>query len=50
MAFKRFFDGTSRYPKFKKKGQVTFYIGNDQLNVSGNRSKLPKLNAIKIMK
>ncbi len=49
MAFKRFFDGTCRYPKFKKKGQRdSFYIGNDQLNVSGNRLKLPKLNAIKM--
>jgi len=48
-AFKRFFEGTCRYPKFKKKGhQNSFYVGNDQLKVSGNRLKLPKLDAIKM--
>ena len=48
-AFKRFFEGTSRYPKFKKKGhRDSFYVGNDQLKVSGNRLKIPKLDAIKM--
>jgi putative transposase len=49
MAFKRFFDGTSRYPKFKKKGhRDSFYVGNDQLKVNGNRLKIPKICPIKM--
>jgi putative transposase len=48
-AFKRFFEGTSRYPKFKKKGhRDSFYVGNDQLKVNGNRLKLPKLSPLKM--
>ncbi|RKZ75216.1 MAG: transposase [Candidatus Parabeggiatoa sp. nov. 1] len=48
-AFNRFFNGTSSYPKFKKKGHHdSFYIGNDQFNVKGNRLKIPKLGAIKM--
>ena len=48
-AFKRFFDGKSRYPQFKKKGhRDSFYIGNDQFSVNGNRLKIPKLGAIKM--
>jgi putative transposase len=48
-AFKRFFEGTSRYPKFKKKGhRDSFYVGNDQLKVNGNRLKLPKLSPVKM--
>ncbi len=41
-AFNRFFNGTSSYPKFKKKGHHdSFYVGNDQFNVKGNRLKIP---------
>jgi putative transposase len=48
-AFQRFFEGKSRYPKFKKKGhRDSFYVGNDQIKVNGNRLKLPKLSAIKM--
>jgi len=47
-AFNRFFNGTSSYPQFKKKGHHdSFYIGNDQFKVSGSRLKIPKLSAIK---
>jgi putative transposase len=48
-AFKRFFEGTSRYPKFKKKGhRDSFYVGNDQFKVNGNHLKIPKLGLIKM--
>jgi putative transposase len=49
MAFKSFFEGTSRYPKKKKKGHCdSFYVGNDQLKVNGNRLKIPKIGPIKM--
>jgi putative transposase len=48
-AFLRFFEGTSRYPKFKKKGhRDSFYVGNDQFKVNGNHLKIPKLGSIKM--
>ncbi len=48
-AFNRFFDGISKYPQFKKKGHHdSFYVGNDQLKVSHNYLKLPKLGWIKM--
>ncbi|HDN27816.1 MAG TPA: transposase, partial [Thioploca sp.] len=46
-AFKRFFNGQSKYPKFKKKGQHdSFYLSNDQFKVAGNRFRIPKLGWI----
>ena len=48
-AFNRFFQGSSRYPQFKKKGHHdSFYIGNDQIQLDGKRIKLPKLGWIKM--
>jgi len=48
-AFHRFFQGTSRYPQFKKKGHHdSFYIGNDHIKLDGKRIKLPKLGWVKM--
>ncbi len=48
-AFNRFFQGSCRYPQFKKKGHHdSFYIGNDQIQLDGKRIKLPKLGWIKM--
>jgi putative transposase len=48
-AFRRFFDGTSRYPKFKKKGvHDRFYIGNDHIKLDGKHLKLPKLGWVRM--
>jgi putative transposase len=39
-----------RYPKFKKKGKSidSFYIGGDQIQVEGNRVKIPNLGWVKM--
>jgi putative transposase len=48
-AFKRFFKGQSRYPRFKKKGvRNSFYLSNDQFKVAENRLKIPKLGWVKL--
>lgn len=48
-AFNRFFNKTSRYPKFKKKGvNDSFYIGNDHIQVERDKIKLPKLGWVKM--
>jgi len=45
----RFFQGTSHYPQFKKKGiHDSFYIGNDQIKIEGKQIKLPKLGWIRM--
>lgn len=48
-AFKRFFKGLGKYPRFKKKGQHdSFYLSNDQFKVAGNEIKIPKLGWVKL--
>jgi len=48
-AFNRFFQGTSRYPQFKKRGHHDrFYIGNDSIKLEGQRVKFPKLGWIRM--
>jgi putative transposase len=45
--FTRFFNKTSAYPTFKKKGRHdSFYIGGDQLKVKGKYVHIPKLGKI----
>ena len=45
----RFFQGTSHYPQFKKKGiHDSFYIGNDHIKLDGKRIKLPKLGWVRM--
>ncbi|MDY7016878.1 MAG: RNA-guided endonuclease TnpB family protein [Nitrospirota bacterium] len=44
VAFKNFFSGRARYPKFRKKGiHERFAITNDQFRIEGSRIKIPKL-------
>ncbi|MEN8215918.1 MAG: RNA-guided endonuclease TnpB family protein [Pseudomonadota bacterium] len=48
-AFNRFFQGTSRYPKFKKRGHHdSFYIANDHIKLDGKQIKLPKLGWLRM--
>jgi len=48
-AFKRFFNGQSQYPKFKKKGERdSFYLSNDQFKVFENQVRIPKLGWVKL--
>ncbi|RKZ48450.1 MAG: transposase [Candidatus Parabeggiatoa sp. nov. 2] len=48
-AFKRFFKGLGKYPKFKKKGMHdSFYLSNDQFKVASNEIKIPKLGWVKL--
>ena len=48
-AFRNFFNGTGRYPKFKKKGQRdSFKLSNDQVKVQGNYINIPKLGWVRM--
>jgi putative transposase len=48
-AFKNFFKGLAKYPKFKKKGQHdSFYLANDQFRVQGKQINIPKLGWVKM--
>jgi putative transposase len=48
-AFNRFFQGSSRYPQFKKKGHFdSFYIGSDHIKLDGKSIRLPKLGWIRM--
>ncbi len=48
-AFNRFFSGTCRYPKRKKKGvHDSFYVGNDHIKLDGKHIKLPKLGWVRM--
>lgn len=49
-AFSRFFNKTSKYPKFKKKGKSkdSFYLSNEAFQLSGNYIKIPKLGWVKL--
>ena len=45
-AFKRFFKGVSKHPKFKKKGRsrASFFLDNPRIKVSGRYLKVPRLD------
>jgi putative transposase len=48
-AFNRFFQGSSRYPQFKKRGQHdSFYVGNDHIKLDVKHIKLPKLGWVRM--
>jgi putative transposase len=49
-AMDRFFTGTARYPKFKKKykSKDSFYISNDVFTVQGKYIRIPKLGLVKM--
>ena len=48
-AFKKFFKKTSRYPKFKKKGQRdSFYVDNLKFKLNGKSIKIPKLGWVRM--
>ncbi|MBQ7262862.1 MAG: transposase [Synergistaceae bacterium] len=48
-AFKNFFAGRARYPKFRRKGvHDRFSISNDQFEVSGRRIRIPCLGWVRM--
>jgi putative transposase len=48
-AFKNFFAGRARYPKFRKKGvHDRFTITNDQFSVDGSRIRIPNLGWVRM--
>lgn len=48
-AFQGFFDNRTRRPKFKKKGiRDSFYIGGDQIQIVGNKVKIPNLGWVRL--
>ncbi len=48
-AFKNFFAGRTRYPKFRKKGQHDrFSLTNDQFDVDGSRLRIPNLGWVRM--
>jgi len=48
-AFQGFFSKRTRYPRFKKKGiHDSFYIGGDQLKVTGKKVKIPNLGWVRL--
>ena len=49
-AFKRFFGGDAKYPKFKKKGKCrdAFYVANDKFHVEGDVITLPRVGKVKM--
>ncbi len=48
-AFKGFFKKTSRYPKFKKRGQRdSFYLANDTFKIVGKYIQVPRLGKVKM--
>ena len=48
-AFSRFFQRIAHYPRFKKKGiSDSFYIGNDHIQIEGDKIRLPKLGWVKM--
>ncbi|GHT01058.1 transposase [Synergistales bacterium] len=49
VAFKNFFTGTAKYPKFKKKGQHdSFSISNDQFSVKDQQIRIPVLGWVRM--
>ena len=48
-AFKNFFAGRAKYPKFRKKGQHDrFSLSNDQFSVDGSRIRIPNLGWVRM--
>ena len=48
-AFKNFFAGRAKYPKFRKKGQHDrFSLTNDQFSVEGSRIRIPNLGWVRM--
>jgi putative transposase len=48
-AFKNFFAGRAKYPKFRKKGQHDrFSLSNDQFSVEGSRIRIPHLGWVRM--
>jgi putative transposase len=48
-AFKNFFAGWAKYPRFRKRGiDDRFSISNDQFNVEGKRIRIPNLGWVKM--
>ena len=48
-AFKNFFAGRAKYPKFRKKGlHDRFSLTNDQFSVDGSRIRIPKLGWVRM--
>ncbi len=48
-AFQSFFNKKAKYPKYKKKGiHDSFYIGGDQVQIDGNRVKIPTLGWVRL--
>lgn len=48
-AFKNFFAGRAKYPKFKKKGvHDSFTLTNDQFNIDGLRIRIPHLGWVRM--
>ena len=47
-AFKRFFKGLAKRPKFKKKNQCrdSFYVANDKFRVDGKTITLPRIGKV----
>jgi len=48
-AFSGFFKKTSKYPRFKRKGDhEAFYVENDKLSVTEDRVRLPKIGPVRM--
>lgn len=48
-AFQAFFNKRSKYPKYKKKGvHDSFYIGGDQIQIVGERVRIPNLGWVRL--
>ena len=48
-AFKNFFAGRAKYPKFRKKGQHDrFSLSNDQFSIDGSRIRIPHLGWVRM--
>lgn len=48
-AFKNFFAGRAKYPKFRKKGQHDrFSLTNDQFSIDGSRIRIPNLGWVRM--
>jgi len=48
-AFKNFFDGRAKYPKFRKKGlHDRFSLTNDQFTTDGSRIRIPSLGWVRM--
>ena len=49
-AFRNFFAGQAKYPRFKKKGKCrdAFYVANDKFHVEGDMITLPRIGKVKM--